>query len=142
MAALRILIAEDDPVSALVLSKFVSPYGSVQVEDNGEKAFIAFQKQFDEGAPFDVIFLDIMMPDVGGQEALSAIREYERMLDLPDEKAAKIIMVTALQDGENLYHAHRERCHEYITKPISRSTITPIFERLGYSLPLVTPTSK
>lgn len=130
---MRILIAEDDPVSALVLRKIVERYGDVETADNGELAFDKFQQRLDEGAPFDVIFLDIMMPEVGGQEALEAIREYEAMKSVDPSNYSKVVMVTALTDAGNIYQALRNSCVDYVTKPVSMESIKRCMQHLGFA---------
>lgn len=129
---MRFLIAEDDAVSARVLKKIVERFGEVETAENGELAFDLFQQKLDAGSPFDVIFLDIMMPEVGGQEALEAIREYEDMKGLDPAQGSKVVMVTALTDGGNIYQALRNNCVDYVTKPVSVHAITRCLMRLGF----------
>lgn len=129
---MRFLIAEDDAVSARVLKKIVERFGDVETAENGELAFDLFQQKLDAGSPFDVIFLDIMMPEVGGQEALEAIREYEEMKGVDPAQGSKVIMVTALTDGGNIYQALRNSCVDYVTKPVSLDGISRCLQRLGF----------
>ena len=68
--------------------------------------------------PFTLITLDIMMPDMDGQAALSAIRSLEIAAGLTGAAGAKIFMTTALGDGKNVMAAFREQCTGYLTKPI------------------------
>lgn len=128
---MRILIAEDDPVSAKLLSRMLERYAEVTVTVNGEEAFDAFQNAIESGQPFDLLFLDIMMPEVSGQETLAAIREYERIKGIIGGDAAKVVMVTALDDGGNIYEAHRNDCVDYINKPIKKEIVIGILDRLG-----------
>lgn len=132
---MRILIAEDEAVSAKVLSKMVSRYGDVKVTANGEEAFEAFQDAFDKGHPYEIVFLDILMPEVDGQETLAAIREYEEMKGVSNEQGVKVVMVTALHDGPNLYEAHKFHCTDYITKPISKEGIEKVLIKQFGKLP-------
>ena len=128
---MRILIAEDDPVSARILSKMLERYAEVTVTANGEQAFDAFENAVENGCPFDLIFLDIMMPEVIGHETLAAIREFEQMKGVITGEGARVVMVTALDDGSNIYEAHRNDCVDYINKPIKREIVVGLLERLG-----------
>ncbi len=68
----------------------------------------------DERPPFDVVLLDIVMPEMDGIEACARIRNDPRYADLP------IIMVTALDDMDSLANAFVAGANDYITKPINR----------------------
>lgn len=135
---LHALVAEDDSVSATLLGRIIERYGEVKVVPDGELAFIAYQEAITSGTPFDVIFLDIMMPGVEGQETLEAIRQDERERGIPPEQGVKVIMVTALNDGTNLYQAHRQGCADYLHKPIGRSVVEETLRKLQL-IPQQTP---
>jgi two-component system chemotaxis response regulator CheY len=65
-----------------------------------------------------------MMPNMDGIEALRQIRDMEEEHNLPSEKQAKIIMVTAVIDQLQKKSARALRCDDYITKPINRQDLT------------------
>lgn len=128
---MRILIVEDEPLSAKLIESIVKPYGDCHRVDNGDKAFDAFCDAYEGHEPFDLILLDIMMPEVSGQEALAAIRDYEKNNGIPLSEGVKVIMTTALDDPGNLYQAHREGCCEYLTKPIDKDKLIRTMKRVG-----------
>jgi PleD family two-component response regulator len=64
--------------------------------------------------PVDLVLLDIMMPEMDGIEACARIRHDVRYSDFP------IIMVTALDDMDNLANAFVAGATDYVTKPINR----------------------
>ena len=129
---MKILIAEDDPVSRKVLHSIVSSVcEDCALAENGEEAFEKFLDASEDDQPFDLIFLDVMMPEANGQEALAAIREYEQELGVEHDASVKVIMTTALDDGKNIYQAHANGCVDYIVKPISREKILKAIARLG-----------
>ena len=132
---MRILIAEDDPVSALLLNKIVAPLGEVVTVKNGEEAYNQYCDSIEQGRPFELALFDIMMPEVDGQEALSAIREFEQESNIPEEQCLKVIIVTALDDADNIYLAHRSRCTDYITKPVTKERILSALAKLNLTPP-------
>lgn len=134
---MKILIVEDDFVSRRLLQKILAPYGECDIAINGKEALKAFQIAWEEGAPYDLICLDIMMPEMDGQETLTKIRELEQQhgVDLGTANSAKIIMTTALADAENFFGAFRNGCETYIVKPIDRQKLLAEIEKLSLLTP-------
>jgi signal transduction histidine kinase/ActR/RegA family two-component response regulator len=110
--AKRILLAEDNPVNQKVASKMLEQDGhSVRVVCNGKDALEALACE-----SFDVVFMDIQMPEMDGLEATSQIRAGER----DPRKRVPIIAMTA-----HAMAGDRERClaagmDGYISKPLQR----------------------
>lgn len=131
---MRVLIVEDEPTSARLLEATISHFADCQRAANGQECFEKFCSAVDSGKPFDLIFLDIMMPGVDGQEALAAIREVEESSGVTPEAGVKIVMTTALDDPQSLYHAHFAGCSEYLVKPIRREDLMRTLKRLGLNI--------
>ena len=64
---MRILIVEDDFPARKLLQTFLAPYGETDIVVDGEEAMEAFMIALDEGRPYDLICLDIMLPKKSGQ---------------------------------------------------------------------------
>ena len=71
---MKILVVEDDFGSRRMMQKLLEPYGDVDVVVDGEEAVEAFKMAWEESTPYDMIFMDIMMPKMDGHEALKRIR--------------------------------------------------------------------
>lgn len=136
---MRVLIVEDEPTSARLLEATISNFAECQRAGNGQECFEKFCNAIDEGKPFDLIFLDIMMPGVDGQEALAAIREVEENAGVAPDAGVKIVMTTALDDPQSLYHAHFAGCSEYLVKPIRREDLMRTLKRIGLSTESLQP---
>lgn len=128
---LRILIAEDDLTSRVFLSKFLSRYGACDMVADGVKAIDACKAALDEGEPYDLICLDIMMPKVDGVKVLKAIREMENQKRIDTGKKSKIIMTTALAEAQFVQNAFDYGCEAYASKPIDLNKMVEVMERLG-----------
>ena len=72
------------------------------------------------GAPYDLICLDIMLPEMDGQQALTAIRALEEARGIFSSNGARIIMTTALNGPKDVTAAYRSLCGAYLTKPIQK----------------------
>ncbi len=100
---MKILIAEDDLASRKFLLKFLSNYGVCDITVDGLEAMEAYLLAFDEKEPYDLIFLDIIMPKMDGQKVLKAIRDFEIQKNLALHERVKIIMTTGLNETENVF---------------------------------------
>jgi two-component system, chemotaxis family, chemotaxis protein CheY len=68
---------EDDFATRLLLQTFLSRYGECHIAVNGREALEAFGSALERGEGYDLIFMDIMMPEMDGREALRQVRAAE-----------------------------------------------------------------
>lgn len=127
---MRALIAEDEFVGRKLLSTFLSPLFKVDIVVNGQEAIDAYKMAIEEGSPYEVILMDIMMPEVDGIAALGKIRKFEK--DNGIAKPAKAIMTTALDDAKTVIRSfHDVEASAYIVKPVVREKLYDELEKLG-----------
>ena len=113
--ALRILLAEDNLVNQMLVVMRLQQRGDeVVVANNGKEALAAW-----EAERFDVVLMDVQMPEMGGFEATAAIRARER----DSGRHTPIIAMTA-----HALKGDRERCLEagmddYLSKPLRGRTV-------------------
>ncbi|MEO5358308.1 MAG: response regulator [Nitrospirae bacterium YQR-1] len=130
---MRILIAEDDFTSRTLLQHFLTPFGDVDVTVNGAEAVEAFMLAMDEGQGYDLICLDIMMPELDGLKALKNIRDKEKAMGITPNDEVKIIMTTALDSAKDVLDAYyRGGCNDYLTKPIDTKKLKSLMENYGF----------
>jgi len=115
---LRALVVEDDLASQLVLRTFLSRYGDCHVAANGREAVEAVRASLDRGQGYDLICMDIMMPEMDGREAVRQVRALESARGIISTYGAKIIMTTAVDDVKEVIRCFRELCDSYLVKPI------------------------
>lgn len=128
---MRSLVVDDDFVSRRILQTILSGFGECHVAVDGKEALEAVNQSLFEDSPYDVICLDIMMPELDGQTVLKKIREMEEENGILGSDSVKIIMVTALDDSENIRTAFREQCESYLIKPINKEKLIKILSDLG-----------
>ncbi|MBF0341142.1 MAG: response regulator [Magnetococcales bacterium] len=121
---MKILITDDEPHNRLLMEKILSPYGRCDLVVNGKEALEACEMALMDGEPYDLICLDIMMPEMDGQEALRLIRELEQSHNIDETEEAVIFMVTALNTEEHVVQAFfRGGCTDYLAKPVTRDKV-------------------
>ncbi|MEW6266798.1 MAG: response regulator [Thermodesulfobacteriota bacterium] len=132
---MRILIVDDETVSRGKLTAILEDLGECRAVENGKQALAAFQTAWDNMEPFDLICLDVSMPEMDGREALIGIREAESRLELSPWSKTKVVMVTAQADQESVLDFLRAGCNDYIVKPFDgltvRKKIESLFDRPG-----------
>ena len=129
---MKTLVVEDDFVSRLVLKKMLSPFGQCDTAVNGKEAIQAFSIANEEGNPYDLICLDIMMPEMDGKEALKSIREIEKKHKVSPRNETKIVMITALDTPKEVIDAYYNGgCTAYLVKPIEKAKIIEVIKEVG-----------
>jgi len=128
---MRTLIVEDDFTSRMLIQELLRLYGPSHVAVDGQEAVDAVRAALEAGEPYDLICLDIMMPEVTGQEALTAISALEAQRGKTAAQGSRILMTTALSDSENIMRAFREQCDGYLIKPIDKARLLGSLEKLG-----------
>ena len=128
---MRTLIVEDDFTCRLLLLEILKSYGSVHIAANGKEAVEMTRIALETGEPYDLICLDIMMPEMDGQEALKKIRDEEESRGIRSTNGAKIVMMTALDDVNNVIDAFSKLCDGYLVKPIKKTTLLDKLKTLG-----------
>lgn len=129
---MRVLVVEDDFTSRKILQKILSPYGEVDIAVNGLEAVQAFTQSLDDANYYDLICMDIMMPEMDGQTALRRIRETEKARGISPAQEVKVVMTTALDDPKNVVEAYyKGGATSYVPKPIDKHMLLHLLRNLG-----------
>jgi two-component system, chemotaxis family, chemotaxis protein CheY len=128
---LKALIVEDDFTSRLLLQKLLAPYGESHIAVNGREAVSVFLQAVNAGEPYDLICLDIMLPEMDGIESLRQIRGAETRMGLLEGEGVKVIMVTALKEMKMVSTAYNEFCDSYLVKPVDKAKLIEQLSQLG-----------
>ncbi len=132
---MRILIVEDDVAGRFVLQKFLEPLGEIRIAKDGRAAVEEFRTALESDQPFELVFLDIMLPKLDGQDALKEIRTIEKENGIKPVEAAKVIMTTALSDPNNVLSAFNEgHADSYLVKPIEYAKLIQELKKIGIAV--------
>jgi two-component system chemotaxis response regulator CheY len=127
---MKTLIVEDDFTSRLYLQEILKKHGPAHVAINGREAVEAVRAAVAAGEPYDLITLDIMMPEMDGQTALTEIRRVEEAGGIISIYGAKVIMTTALGDMKNILTSFKGQCDVYLTKPVDKAKLLEELRKL------------
>ncbi|MBF0127414.1 MAG: response regulator [Magnetococcales bacterium] len=129
---MKILIADDDANSRAILHTILSPYGECREASNGVEAVDAFKAALDEGAPFQLVCMDIMMPEMDGQEALLAIRAEEKARNITGNDETVVIMTSALDTLDSIIRSFDQGgCNAYLGKPVRQPALLEKLRNYG-----------
>ena len=110
---MRILVADDDPGTRLVLSTQLTDFGhEVEVAEDGQAAWESFQRQ-----PFDALVLDWMMPRMDGPDLARLVRADA------DRPFCFILMLTSRSTTEDLVEGIAAGADDFMTKPFDKDEL-------------------
>jgi diguanylate cyclase (GGDEF)-like protein len=113
-AAVRILVSDDDTVNLQVLLNQLTMRGyMVTTAATGEETLDILQRD----PHFDLVLLDVMMPDISGFEVCRHIRKRRSLYDLP------ILMLTAKSRPEDCRMGLEQGANDYVTKPFDKEEL-------------------
>ena len=127
---MRVLVAEDDFPSRKSLMRYLAQYGECDATLDGMEVTFAYMMALDEGTGYDLICLDVMMPVLDGYQALKTIRDMEKERNVPEDKKAKIVMMSALNEEKNVKMAFEMGCSAYCAKPIDFKKFEEVLRKL------------
>ena len=127
---MKILIAEDDFASRKFIMNHMSKYGECDGTVDGQEAVEAYLMADEDDEPYDLICLDVMMPEMDGYQVLKTIREVEKQKGLSTKEQSKIMM-TALSAEKNVKMAFELGCTVYCAKPVDVKKLDAAMKKLG-----------
>ncbi|WP_147822122.1 response regulator [Salidesulfovibrio onnuriiensis] len=129
---MKTLIVEDTLINQEFLKMIMEDWGQCVVVETGEAALEAFREALEAKDPFDLIFMDIMLPGMDGLQALENIRAIEAEFGVPEQEQTRTIVTTALDDDANASRAFIQgQALAYITKPIRQEKIETELRNFG-----------
>ncbi|MBC8095705.1 MAG: response regulator [Akkermansiaceae bacterium] len=135
---LRILLCDDNAINQKVAARLMTQMGyKADIAGNGLEALAALDRQ-----TYDMIFMDIQMPEMDGMEATRVIRERQRdRAQYPNYKSSIVIVAMTA----NAMTGDREKClaggmDDYLSKPVRPEDVRKIVERWAATATVPEPT--
>jgi len=122
--SLHILVAEDNLINQKIAQLNLEKLGhQIRFANNGIEAVKAFKEE-----QFDVVFMDIQMPEMGGLEATGEIREYEIKQHIIKKTPIVALTANALKTDKEKYLA--AGMNDYLSKPFKQQDLVKVLSRL------------
>ena len=128
---MKTLIVEDDFTSRFILQEILKNHGQSHIAVDGLEAVEAMRTALQTNDRYDLILLDIMMPNLDGQGALKQIRALEESYGINSTDGVKVIMTTAIADVRSVGSAYYNLCNAYLVKPIDKNKLLDELKKLG-----------
>ena len=119
-SSMTVMVVDDDPMVGETLGMFFEHlnFKNIVILDRGEKALEEIESEF-----FDYIFMDLMMPGIGGLETLKRIHENHQLTN--------VIIMTGYPTMETVIDAMRSGASDFMVKPFRLQDIKIILERIS-----------
>jgi two-component system, chemotaxis family, chemotaxis protein CheY len=124
---MRVLIVDDDIVQITLISALVEAF-EVDHVSNGDDALQIFRNAHEENRPYELVFMDLMMPGFDGYMVVNAIRQLEKEQDWG---MTKVIVITGKSPEEGLTEQLKEQCQDYLVKPVTAEALLGSLEELN-----------
>ncbi len=121
--ASSLLVVDDNSMNRIMLSRYISKLGyQAALVENGRQALDKLQ-----GEPFDLVLLDVEMPEMDGYQVLEQLKADTRLRDIP------VIMISAVEELESVVKCIELGAQDYLPKPFNpvllRARLTACLER-------------
>jgi signal transduction histidine kinase/DNA-binding response OmpR family regulator/HPt (histidine-containing phosphotransfer) domain-containing protein len=127
---LRILVADDNEINRKLAAMVLRRFGyRTDLVVNGREAADRVVSQSAAGKPYDVVFMDVHMPEMDGLEATRMIRQLQSQQ--PDKPWPTIVAVTADAMHEDREIAMEAGMDDYLTKPLDFDAVGVVLERVA-----------
>lgn len=128
---MKCLIVDDEGFSRELVATLLNDVAECEQAASGSEAVAKFTAALDD-VPFDLVLMDIVMPEMNGHEASKAIRTIEKEHGLDMGKRAKIVMLTALNSTQDAMESFcSAQSAAYIVKPVSKENLYNVISKLG-----------
>jgi len=127
---MRCLIVDDDNSTRVMLQAYLCDVAVCNVANDGYEAIEAVQTSLEMSNPYDLICIDLMMPNMDGYDTIKVIRHLEREYSSKGFQA-KIIVITALNLAEEKEALIAQGCLDFLVKPVVKTKLLKVLKNLG-----------
>lgn len=128
---MRCLIVDDDQLGREITGLYLEDLASIDMASNGREAVNKYKEAVTLGNPYDLIILDIIMPEMDGHEAAKAIRHLEQEQGITPDKGINIIVLSSLNTSKDIIETYvSAQSAAHLVKPASREKLLKTLKKL------------
>jgi len=106
----RVLVVDDNKINRMMLARVLDQQGhTVALAEDGRQALDMLQAQ-----PFDLVLLDIVMPEIDGYQVLEQMKGDSQLRDIP------VVVISAVEEMKSVVHCIEMGAEDYLPKPFDR----------------------
>lgn len=126
---MKSIVVDDDKICGNIFKTELLKFGQCDFVDNGKKAIEIYKESIEQGSPYQLMVLDIIMPDMDGGEVLRSIRRLESEKNIWEMDRLRVVITTAYDDWYNrkiiiknlnplyeTYYIKSDNMHEFLDK--------------------------
>jgi CheY-like chemotaxis protein len=117
----RVLVVDDDLSARRLMVEILKTRAQCDLAVNGREALLIFRNSVKARTPYDVILLDVQMPEIDGIEVLRQIRDDEEKAGVIFGEGVPVIVVTAYR--EHFTQMFNLGCDDFIVKPVDAKAL-------------------
>jgi two-component system, chemotaxis family, chemotaxis protein CheY len=127
---MKCLIVDDEIFCREFVATLLAGIADCDHASNGTKALELYNAALAGGNPYDLIIMDIMMPEMSGHQVAKTIREIEK--EQKPGKRANIVMLTGLNSTNDAMESFcNGQSAAYLVKPVSKDGLFKVISKLG-----------
>jgi len=121
---MRALIVDDDFYSRIVLHDLLRAVAECHIAVNGEEAVGAFKQALENGRAYDLVCMDLVMPEMDGQQALREMRALEDEMGVESGNRSVVFVVSMVEDNRETNEAFfLGGADSFLVKPIDEDRL-------------------
>jgi len=128
----RCLVVDDDELGRELIAQYLEGVAVCHMAENGLKAVEMFRTAFEGGDPYDLMILDIVMPEMDGYTAAKEIRLIEKEWGVSINDGLSIIVLSSLNTPGDVIQAYvSAKSVAHLVKPVQPEKLLGIMNKLG-----------
>lgn len=128
----KCLVVDDDELGRELIAQYLEGVADCEMAENGLKAVEMFRAAFEGGNPYDLIILDIVMPEMDGHAAAKEIRTIEREWGVSINEGVRIVVLSSLNTPSDVIQAYvSAKSAAHLVKPVQPDKLLATLKKMG-----------
>jgi len=128
----RCLVVDDDELGRELIVQYLEGIADCEMAENGLKAVDKFRTAFEGGTPYDLIILDLVMPEMDGHAAAKEIRTIEKEWGVSINEGVSIVVLSSLNTPGDVIQAYvSARSAAHLLKPVQPDKLIATLSKMG-----------